>query len=323
MPSIRPISFGEHSRDEPYNASEIVAVADGQFLFCDNNLGDALLELRLSSDGSLAGPIQRRPLRGIAAGAVDDLEGMTVVSENSRQWIFAVPSLSLKRRKGTHEKKGERGKPSAARGCLLRIARAEEGLDAEMLAGFREWVIEQAPILGKAALYLPDDGGLNVEGLGWCPASRALLLGLRTPVVRRQPLVLRVRIKQLDGPWELSNLEMLPPVCLAISTGLDGQGIRSIGSDTFAGVRLVVTGNSTSRSKASFALYAWDGNPQGTVRRFEHVRFHKRMKVEGVTHGTVGGRDAIVFVDDAGGYQLLWRDDPRLDMAAEIKPGGD
>jgi hypothetical protein len=38
----------------------------------------------------------------------------------------------------------------------------------------------------------------------------------------------------------------------------------------------------------------------------EHgVQFHKRMKVEGVTAGQVAGRGAIVFVDDAGGYQML------------------
>jgi hypothetical protein len=42
------------------------------------------------------------------------------------------------------------------------------------------------------------------------------------------------------------------------------------------------------------------------------VRFHKKMKVEGVTQGTIGNRGAIVFVDDGGGYQVLWEDDPRL-----------
>jgi hypothetical protein len=36
------------------------------------------------------------------------------------------------------------------------------------------------------------------------------------------------------------------------------------------------------------------------------------MKVEGVTHARIDGRGAIVFVDDSGGYQVLWDDDPRL-----------
>ena len=42
-PSIKPIAFGERPGPEPYNASEIVAIDDAKFLFCDNNVGDALL----------------------------------------------------------------------------------------------------------------------------------------------------------------------------------------------------------------------------------------------------------------------------------------
>jgi hypothetical protein len=105
---------------------------------------------------------------------------------------------------------------------------------------------------------------------------------------------------------------MLPPVSLAIKEGPEEQGIRTIAFDPSRGLWLVVTGNSTSASKAPFTFYSWDGNAQGVVHHFERVRFHKRMRVEGVTHSSIGGRGAIVFVDDCGGYQVLWDDDPRL-----------
>jgi hypothetical protein len=82
--------------------------------------------------------------------------------------------------------------------------------------------------------------------------------------------------------------------------------------DQATGTSLIILGNSTSRSKARFELYSWDGNPRGLVRRYRDVRFHKRMKVEGVTRGTVGGRPVVVFVDDGGGYSMLWTDDERL-----------
>jgi hypothetical protein len=36
------------------------------------------------------------------------------------------------------------------------------------------------------------------------------------------------------------------------------------------------------------------------------------MKPEGITHGTIGGRGVVMFVDDAGGYKFLWDDDVRL-----------
>jgi hypothetical protein len=77
-------------------------------------------------------------------------------------------------------------------------------------------------------------------------------------------------------------------------------------------VLLVVVGNSTSESEAPFNFYRWDGNVDGAVGLFHDVRSHKKMRVEGVASGTIGGRGALVFVDDAGGYQILWEDDFRL-----------
>src|SRR5262245_53204163 len=216
IPSIKPIAFGHQPGSEPYNASEIVAIDDGRFLFCDNNIGDALFELRLAPDGSLACPVAPRAIRGIEPGDVDDLEGMTIVSAGSRCLIFANPSLCLKRRKRMRRKKSKRGKPVAARNCLLRISLVGDELEAEILPEFREWVVEHASVLGKASRFLPDDGGLNVEGLGWSSDDSTLLFGVRTPVPRGRPLILRVRLKQLDGPWDFSNLEMLPPVQLMV-----------------------------------------------------------------------------------------------------------
>jgi hypothetical protein len=312
-PRIKPIPFGERPGPEPYNASEIVAIDDSRFLFCDNNIGDALFELRLAADGSMACPLIRRPIEGIEPGAVDDLEGMTHVRTDGGSVIVAMPSLSLKQRKGHHRKKSRRGKESKGRGGLLRIMyREDHRLEAEVLPRFRDWIVENAPELGTSSRYLPDDGGLNVEGLGWNWTEQVLLLGARTPVIEGKALILRVRLKQPDGPWHLSNFEMLPPVSLAIKDNRDEQGIRTIGSDRARGIWLIVTGNSTSASRAPFALHSWDGNADGIVRHFENVRFHKSMRVEGVTHGRIGGRGVILFVDDGGGYQILWDDDPRL-----------
>jgi hypothetical protein len=312
-PRIRPIPFGTHPGPEPFNASEIVAIDDSRFLFCDNNVGDSLFGLRLAPDGQMACPLTRHPLRGVEAGTVDDLECMALVRQGGRCILFASPSFSLKRRRKRHRKKSKRGKPSPARSCLLRISFGDDDqLDAEVLPGFREWLVDHASVLGEAPRHVPDDGGLNVEGLAWSPADQALLLGVRTPVIDGRPLILRVRPKRVDGPWDVSNFEMLPAISLAVERDDGEQGIRSIEFDPSRGVMLIVLGNSTSDSKAPFALCSWDGNAEGVVQSFEAVRFHKRMKVEGVTPGQVGGRGVIVFVDDAGGYQILWDDDPRL-----------
>jgi hypothetical protein len=104
-PSVKPIPFGERPGLEPYNASEIVALDDSRFLFCDNNIGDALFELRLAPDGSMACPLIRCPIRWIEPGTVDDLEGMTYAWMGADSFIVAMPLLSLKPRKRRHNKK--------------------------------------------------------------------------------------------------------------------------------------------------------------------------------------------------------------------------
>ncbi len=94
---VKPIYFAErpHDGSEPYNASDIVAIGDSRFLFCDNNISDALYELRLTPE-SQAGPIIRRPVEGISSASVDDLEAMALVEDRGRRFIVAIPSLSLK-----------------------------------------------------------------------------------------------------------------------------------------------------------------------------------------------------------------------------------
>jgi hypothetical protein len=101
-------------------------------------------------------------------------------------------------------------------------------------------------------------------------------------------------------------------VHLQIESVGEEQGIRSMEYIPSLGASLVITGNSTSRSKAPFRLHLWDGNDEGRTALFEGIRFAAKMKPEGVTYGTVGGRGVIVFVDDGGGYQVLFDDDPRL-----------
>jgi len=308
---IKPIPFGERPGPEPYNASELVPIDDSRFLFCDNNIGNALFELRLTSDARMACPLIRHQIEGIDDRALDDLEGLAICETGDHRFIFALPSQSLKKRKKwQHRKRSKRGKVFPARNRLLRIVSENgERFRAEIISDFRGWLIENAPEIANASRYLPDDGGLNLEALGWHPVEQTLLLGLRTPVLKRRPVIMRVRLKQIDGPWDVSNFELLPAVALQIEDSIGEQGIRSIEYDRSRNASLVVVGNSTSSSRAPFRLYVWDGNERGEVTRISHIKFHKKMRVEGVARGTIYGKGALVFVDDCGGYQILW-DDP-------------
>jgi hypothetical protein len=243
---------------------------------------------------------------------------MALAEVDGTRLLFVSSSLCLKKKKTKKKKeakaikKNRKGKLSAARESLIRVRMVGAVPEAEIIPCFRYWLIENAPILGKSPNLVPDDGGLNIEGLAWDPNQNALVFGLRTPVKDGRPLILRVRVKDPTGIWNLSNLEMLPPVTLAIEGANGSQGIRTIEHDPSRGVFLVVIGNAVSHTKSPFTLYSWDGNAEGTVKRFKHLSFHEKMKPEGITHGTIGGRGVIMFVDDAGGYQFLWDDDTRL-----------
>ncbi len=64
---LKPIPFGERPGSEPYNASEVLALDDSRFLFCDNNVSDALFEFRLGREGELEGQTRETTDRGPGA----------------------------------------------------------------------------------------------------------------------------------------------------------------------------------------------------------------------------------------------------------------
>ncbi len=298
-------AFTETNGKKPYNASGLAALDDSHFLFCDNNAHDALYEIDLASSGEMSGGIVPHPLVGRGLDAVDDIEALTVASEHGRQYVFATSSLGMKTSKKTGESKPLVG--------LLRVRpTARTPWRAEVMPGFREWLVRHVPSLKTAATLDPDDGGLNIEGLAWDPKHHALLFGVRTPVDDGTVTLIPVHVKNLAGPWRTSNLEVRPEIHLAITAEGAAQGVRAIEYDSVRKCFLVIVGRAISKTVTPFRLYTWDGNPEGTVTRLGQLEFDPAMKPEGVAAGTIAGRRATVFVDDEGGYMVLWGDDPRL-----------
>jgi hypothetical protein len=323
-PPIAASPFGEQVGERPHNASEVVALADSRFLFCDNNISDTLFEMRFGASGTLNGKLIRHRISGVSPDFYDDFESMAVARDGDRNFLILATSFSLKIRDRHAHRKSRRGRRAIARESLLRVTTmASREHQAEIIPGFRAWLVEHAPDLGKkwrkSFHRIPDDGGLNVEGLAWNPKTSELLFGLRTPVVDGHPVILRVGVKSIGGLWNLNNFEMRPPVLLNLEASSDERGIRTMEYDEHQDRVLLVTGNATSGTRVPFELYSWDGNPAGTVHRFDNVHFDPKFRVEGVTPGTIDGRPAVIFVDDRGGYQMLWGDDPRLAVEKPVR----
>lgn len=300
--TIDSIPFTERNGKDEINASGIVPLADSRFLICDNNTNDALFELNLTPDGQKNGPLIRRPLQGLAPGAIDDMEGMAFAEENGRRYVFVSSSLYVK--------KGKKGVVDVPPSGVLRVTiNPDDTLSAENMPGFREWLISAFPQIAASSETKPDDGGLNIEGFTWDKRRHAFLFGVRTPVSYGKPLVLPVKVKDLAGAWTTGNLEALPPIQLSVETAFDEQGIRDLSNDQARDTFLVITGKSINDSKAPFALYEWSGAADGAMRRF-NIGFAKKMKPEGIARGMIGGKSALVIVDDGGGFQVVWADQP-------------
>jgi hypothetical protein len=289
---IKSIRFkGRPDGEDCFNASGIVALEDSRFLFCDNNIPDALFELRITGPKKKKHSIERRSFKGINLKNVDDFEGLALAEDGKQKFVFATTSLSMKKRS-----------------VLVRITISKKD-KAEIIPDFRSWLIENVPELRKASKYSEEEGGINVEGLCWYAKKNLLMMGFRSPLIKGRPFILPIHLRNLSGIWTSKNLEILPPIILAVE---NEQGIRTLSYDARRKEFFIVVGNAISSSKAPFHLYSWNGNPKGSVRHIDTILFNRKMKVEGMTYGTIKGRGALIFVDDGGGYQVLWDDDPRL-----------
>ncbi len=248
----------------------------------------------MKKTGALAGPLIRHKITGVSPRYLDDFESMARRARRlqllRRRRHVVQPEASRSRKA---KKKSERGKPAIERESLLRITAGESvEPQAEIIPGFRSWLIEQTPDLGKAWRKswrrIPDDGGLNIEGLAWNPLTKELLFGLRTPVIDDKPVILRVRVKNIAGTWNLNNFEMMPPVFLDLAPG-DSRARHS-----HDGVRPVAKGHPDRdrqlrqpvRMRRS-SCTSGTATAKGKVKRFDGVRFDPKFRVEGVTPGTI------------------------------------
>ncbi len=307
-PAVPTMLFPEMPGEQPHNASGIVPAADAKFMFVDNNVNESMFELNMMGDGQKNGPIVPHPMTGVTKGQFDDLEGFTLAEQNGKRYLIATTSLFSK----SSKKNGEFGNQPSA---LVRVQESPDGtMTTDVISDFRDWFLKNVPDLGTAAILEPDEGGLNVEGLAWDPKNSSLLFGIRTPTKASQPLVVPVKVNDLAGAWTTTNLVAQPAVHLAVETETGDAGIRDITYDSTRNGFLVLVGNATSQSRHPFQLYFWDGNAAGETKRFKDVWFDKGAKPEGIAHGTIGGKGAVVMTDDAGGYMVLFDSDPRLVM---------
>ena len=246
-------------------------------LFVDDGRPGEVFLMRLDQEGAQAGSIQAIPL-GVN---IEDQEGITT----DGTYFYTVGSLSKKNsdRVGLIRFKLDRSRPAVEA--------------VETITDLRKFLIENVGELRAFANVKASKDGINIEGLAWDGANNRLLLGLRSPVVGGDALLVTVTLRDPKGPFSNANLVA---GAAAIRVPLGGLGFRSIEFDVRANQFRIIAGSTESAEKSHFRLYEWSG--EANVAPREVAIIDRNLKPEGIARANVNGREFTVVVFDTSGY---------------------
>lgn len=249
-------------------------------LFVDDGRPEEVFWMRLGAARGQAGAI-----KAVSLGAsVIDLEGMTF--DGTHFYVVGSQSKS-------------KGGDLAGLVRFRFDPRAERVEGPEAVSGLKGFLAANVAELRGMEQTKYKDGGINVEGVAWDPKHGRLLLGLRSPVVEGQALVVPLRLRDARGPFAAANLAVEGG--RAIRLPLGGAGVRSIEYDERAGAFRVITGAGPDAEKMDFKFWEWDGEVARPALR-ETGSYDRSLKPEGVTRVKAGGRDYTFIVFDTSGY---------------------
>jgi hypothetical protein len=252
-------------------------------LFVDNGRPGEVFWMRLDRDGKQAGDIKAVAL-GVDAA---DPEGIT--TDGSHFYVV-----------GSQSKPKSAGQPGLVRFRFDAGRQVAEGV--ESVTGLRTLLVEKVAELKEVGGVKGKDGGVNVEGLAWDPRGGRLLLGLRSPIIDGKALLVPLRLHDPRGPFTYENLEVADGGAIRLPLG--GLGVRSIEYDGRGGVFRIIAGAADDQEKTDFSLWEWDGGTRQAKPR-EAAKFDRKLKPEGVTRVSAGGREYTLVVFDSGGYSIM------------------
>lgn len=198
-----------------------VAGADG-VLFVDDGRPGQVFWMSLDQSGEQVGQVKAIGLDA----EIQDLEGATTDGTN----FYVVSSQS---------------KPKAAdKAGLVKFTfdtKTQKIEAVESINGLKSFLIEHVAELQEMGDVKAKQGGVNIEGIAWDPRRNRLLLGLRSPVIDGQALLIPLRLRDARGTFSLDNLEVVDSK--AIKLPLGGVGIRGIEYDGRANVFRIISGS--------------------------------------------------------------------------------
>jgi hypothetical protein len=172
---------------------------------------------------------------------------------------------------------------------------------AEMIGDLRSFLLSNVSELASLGAPPGAQGGLNTEGIAWDPNNERLLLGLRSPLIGNQAVLVPLKLRDPRGAFTIDNLRVHEPRVILFS--LEGHGVRDITYDTRLKNFLIISGSPENAPRTDFVLWEWNG--QHDSKPVKLTTLDEKIKPEGLSSVTINGRSFLFMVGDAGSYLQL------------------
>ena len=169
----------------------------------------------------------------------------------------------------------------------------------EVITDLRSFLLQHVTAIATDGAKPGVDGGLNIEGIAWDPNNERLLLGLRSPQIGAQAVLVPIKLRDPRGPFKVENLKIDEPKVIVLSLG--GQGVRDITYDPHLKNFLIISGAPENAPKTEFGLWEWNGQQDGKPP-VKLLTLDDAQKPEGISSVTINGRSFAFVVGDAGSY---------------------
>ncbi|MDJ0806993.1 MAG: DUF3616 domain-containing protein [Gammaproteobacteria bacterium] len=277
--------------------SAVRQLADGRLLLVQDEASDPLVLLQFNQSEksiTLRRPVleeRERPFwilgRAEPPRGLEDLEGLAAGADD---FLYAITSHS-------HTLSGMRQK-TRERLVRLRIE-GERIRDYAVFGKLRKAILSAHPELKKAARSGYDKGrkGFNIEGLCADRERRRLFIGLRSPILDGQSMVLI-----MENPAAVFEKNEKPVFASTpLRLDLDKGGIRAMSYVPWLGRYLLVTQKAKKKgtSDRPFRLWLWGGPGDAAPRPLKIPDLDLRS-TEGITPVRLGGDDYLLLVSDDG-----------------------
>jgi hypothetical protein len=265
-----------------YEPSAVIFVAPDSFLIFEDDGKKPIVHLLLQKDSK--SPQLEEKKRYSFSTRVKDLEGAVVAGGIDAAQIYAITSHSS----------DKDDKAQADREKLLKFSfvanTISEEKQAENLRSPLTSLLDQRDDLSAGQAQ-----AINIEALSTTPDGKKLLLGLRSPTVGGQALLV-----VLENPDEVVGLGAKPEFSKEIVSFDLGGGFRAITFDEVSGHYLFASEAKNKKGKLRPALWKWDGRVGHPAEPIKLSKIKGVKNIEGMTFFSYRNKDYLLLVCDDG-----------------------